>query len=213
MAAKIHEFKETISAQNQMIITLRAERQSTRDTLTNLVTSLVKYKPTFTTQATMVETGAYPDIKSEDMMTKDPSDNLRAIAAVFKTIVSSLEENRQELRAIYKELDAEVEDVMNQWQQIKAQDDRDAKLRLFREDTVAKASVPRAPTPETPVVAGASTNGISSSRSTPLDTTNTSKRGQEGSGKKASGSKTLESVLSPTKGKASAGSTTGQLKK
>jgi hypothetical protein len=210
MASKIQALKDTVVQQNSVVVQLRKDKQDTHEALNGLVTSLVKYKPQFTAQATIVEDTQYPDIRNEDLINLSKPELLRKVTAVIMAVAQSLEASRNEIRSIYRELDTDVDDALSTWQTLAAQENKDKKAEFFRETTVKQASVPRAATPEAPMAAVNPPASTTPTRPAPILTPATTPPQEKGASKKSSTTRTLADVLSP---KASTPTANGKVKK
>lgn len=209
MSSKIRDMKETIVQQNEMVKTLRSEKQAVRDTVQGLYTALIKYKIEYDTNTSAIETGAYPSLTGEDMTKLVIPELLRKVGEAFSTVADALAENRAEVRSMYKELDQDVSAALSEWESIQAQDRADKKALAFRDNLTTHASRQKASTPE-PVVSAPVAGGISALPPTPPESTGKKEKSERPpvsvkTDKSKNATKTLEELISPAKGTAKNG--------
>jgi hypothetical protein len=201
VSSKIRDLKTTIDAQNEMIVTLRQDKRMIWETMSSTYQNMIKYRPEFAGGRISIETADYPDIRNEDLTKLSPPEVVKRFNDVFKVLVMSLQENRDELRSIFQELDNELDESLDKWNQIRVQADNEKKSEAFRANLVNNASSKRSGTPD--LVA----NGARDNFGPTLPPTPPSAPGKKepiqpiSTGKSKSGTTTLESMLSPTSGK------------
>jgi len=205
-ASRVQGYKRTIIDQNEMIKSETAARKQLWDGIRNLYTAFVRFKPDFVTNATSVETHQYPDIRAEDLAKLQPGQILERFGYVFSIVTKVLQENREELTAVYAELDGDIDRAMEEFEGLKIQAANDKKSEAFRSNIVTSASAPRSATPDLV------DNKPRGDFGPTLPPTPPSAPGKKESlqsistSKPKNGTTTLESMLSPTSAnKASAG--------
>lgn len=211
MSSKIRELKTTIDAQNEMVDTLRKDKKLVWDTISFAYQNMVKFKPEFTGAKIGIETSDYPEVRNEDLTRLTTPEIVRKFNEVFKVLVMSLQENRDELRSIFQELDGEIEESLDRWNQIKIQADTEKKSEAFRTNLVANAAPKRS---ETPDLVGAQPRNDFGPALPPTPPSAPGKKEHVqpiSTSKPKSGTTTLENMLSPTGGKTA--STKDQRKK
>lgn len=198
VVTKIQTLKTTVEEQNERIQTLNQNKKQLWDNVSATYQAMTKYKPTFVSHQTGIETETFPEIRNEDLVKMTPAEVVRRFGEVFRVMASALEENRQEVRSIYAELDTDIDNALDQWQKIKAQDDVNKKSEAFRGNIVANASSARSTTPDLVAPKPSSDFGPT------LPPTPPSAPGKKepiqpiSTGKSKSGTTTLEGMLSPT---------------
>jgi len=195
MASKIRELNDIVKTQTETVRTLRLEKKAAREALVAFYNGVVKYKPEYAANATIVEDATLDDIKSEDLATARMETLIMKLARSFQTVITSLDQNRSEVKAMYTELDINVGAAIDEWNKTQAEDRADQKAETFRKDTVSHASIPR---PQTPEILVPPTAHISSGPSppSPPDSTYESHTGKEQAGKQKTTAKPLSDVLS-----------------
>jgi hypothetical protein len=188
LASKIRDLKLTVTEQNQMIIKQRQESASVREVTHKLYLALVKYKVEHTQGATAVEEQEFPPLRGEDL-TKMPMNTLVGnIGTAFNTVIKSLSSNREEVRAMLKEFDAEIDEEMEKWQRIRAEDQQTKTAEFFRENIASSNAKARPETPDTPLAGSTSAGARTNLPPTPPEST----------GKKDSEGKQTGQPKSPT---------------
>lgn len=206
MSAQIRALKESLVEQNEMIKTLRSDRQIVRDTIQSLYTALVRYKVEYDTNSTAIESGTYPTLSGEDMTKYQVHELLKKVGEAFSVVTESLNENRAEVRSMYKELDQDVSAALSEWESIRLQDRADQKAVTFRNNLAATASRPRTSTPEPVVPTSTGAHGTASLPSPP-DSAGKKEKSERPlepikTDKSKTATKTLGDLISPVKGTA-----------
>lgn len=164
---KIQQLKYTVGQQNEMITNLRKESASVREVVFTLYTNLVKYKPAFQASSSSVDTVDFPEIRAEDLNKLPMVGLIRNLTTVFSTMAGSLEANRTELTALLRELDADVDDVLSNWQQIQLDANQEKRVETFRTTNLPQGAQRRVETPEPTVVPHVSSQGNNALPPTP----------------------------------------------
>lgn len=196
--SKIREFKDTIVQQNEMIKSEKQARMLMWDGVKAMYSAMIRYKPEFATNATGIETSSYPDVRAEDLARLQPKEVIQRMSEVLTTLTTVLQENRQELAAVYGEIDGDIDRAMEEFQSLKIQQGNEKKGEVFRSNLVAANSTTRASTPD--LVAPKPRDDFGPA----LPPTPPSAPGKKeplqpiSTGKPKSGTTTLESMFSPT---------------
>lgn len=149
VVSKIQDLKTTVSEQNEVVKTLRKDRQETRNALSALYGPLVRYRGKFISEATAAETEKQvPEMTTEDMSRLPIPTIVEKMARLFVAISGSLEETRLEVHGIHREIGAEVDAAMEEWRTLRAADDVQKQQQAFREGIYTQATPNRAATPE-----------------------------------------------------------------
>lgn len=151
MTSKIRELKDTLVAQNEMIVTLRTDRDAVRDMLKHIYLAMVKYKPDFVEKVAMFSDVTTPSIRAEDLMTLSPVETIKNIGSMFTSLTTGLADFHTELSSIYKELDQATDEAMERWHTIRAQETALAKSTFFRDHSAIPSQDKRAKTPDLPL--------------------------------------------------------------
>lgn len=152
MASKIRELRDSLVEQTEMIRTLRADRDSTKDIVKALYMVLVKFRPEFLAQTEGFSELEYPSLRAEEVTKLPNAEMVKNIGVVFRVITSSVEQMSGEIKAMYKELDQSVDGAVEQWRVVRAQESNQAKAQTFRDPLATNTENKRAPTPEVPLV-------------------------------------------------------------
>lgn len=148
MASRIKELKDIIVSQNTAVAAFQKDKIDTTDALKQLYTALVKYKADFTTNAVTPESSAYPDMRHEDLIALSKSELISRIGTAFGALVTSVTELRDEVRDVYKELDADADAAIDTWRQLSLVGNQKDQMHSFRANALASASSVRAQTPD-----------------------------------------------------------------
>jgi hypothetical protein len=148
MASKIKELKDTVVHQTEVVKTLRTDQIAVREVVHELYRMLVKYKPEFIGDKTMLESADTLDVKGEDITSRPTPELIRRIGVAFGSVTQSLSAVRNEVREVYRELDGDVDAALQEWQEIQIGAKHDKKAETFRSDIMEKASQERPQTPE-----------------------------------------------------------------
>nr|WKE35288.1 hypothetical protein [Plasmopara viticola lesion associated mononegaambi virus 8] len=197
-AQKIRGYKDTILQQNEMIKSETLARKQMWEPLKNVFQGLVRFKPDFSTNATGIETMQYPDIRAEDLARLQPAQVVERLGQVFMAVTKSLQENREELSALYGEIDGDIDRAIEEFETLKIQQNNEKKGEVFRSNLVAGASAPRSSTPELVVPKPRDDFGPTLPPTPPSAPGKKEQVQPISTGKPKSGTTTLESMLSPT---------------
>lgn len=148
MAGRIQELKIALQEQNELIKTLRANKDGNKKAITTLYTPLVRYKEEYISgRVAAEESGQYPDVRMEDLHQNSPDELIQKVGRAFIAVCRSLSEVRSENREIYSELDISVTSALDEWKMIRSSEDNDKRAKAFREDLFVNAAPVRPTTP------------------------------------------------------------------
>lgn len=173
MASKIAQLKDQLVEQTEMIQTLRTERDSTRDMMKKLYITIVKYKPEFQALTGQFTEASYPNLRAEDATRDSNSELARNVGAAFGAITVAVKDMHKDLSDMYRELDQSVDDAMDKWRTVRAQEINESKASAFRGTPSTTSQNQRAQTPEVPLV---SSTRVDSAASTPPTVVGTEKK-------------------------------------
>ena len=188
--------------QNRMIEKQKVDLATTRSNIVQLYTALVKYKVEFNTEQTAVESEVYPDLKGEDLANLRSEELISSLARAFKTMTISLKENRAEIRDIMKEFDSGIEEELEKWNRLRAEEGRAKAAETFRAHNVAANTKIRPETPEPPLVPTAGASIPTNAPPTPPESADHFKGGKKSAGQPKSPTTTFDKVknkLDPSK--------------
>jgi len=148
MASRIRDLKNQRDQQTEYIKSANLAKKQLWSEISSIYQTAVKYKSEFKASATGIETDEFPDIRNEDLANLQSHDIVKKFGHVFKVMAQSLNENRSEIRAMYKELDDDLENSTSEWDAIRMQDANEKKSEVFRSNLVTTASAARSQTPD-----------------------------------------------------------------
>lgn len=153
MSSRIRELKQNLEEQTQVIKTMREEKKGIDQVIRSLYLSLVKAKPEFNASQTRIEQNSYPDLKGDDLNRLRPKEIIEKIGETMGVLFNSTSALRDDIKDIYRELDADVDAKMNEWNILRAQlREDDSQARLFRDNPVSTSMPSRAETPDIAMV-------------------------------------------------------------
>lgn len=203
---KIHELKDSVAAQNEMIKTLRQEKQEFRSSLAVVYSSATKYRSKLLTQKTAAETEKYvPEMSSEDMSRLSSTAVLEKLGKAFAALSVGLEETRAEVHGIHKEIGGEVDAALEEWRILRSSEDTARKQKAFRDGLYEQATPDRSATPDIISVPVVAPDTPPVDPVTPVTSSDKKTKGKKLPSQPKSGTGTLEDYLnenptSPTTG-------------
>jgi hypothetical protein len=193
-ASRIHELRTVITEQNQALIEKKRNEAEIREVITKLYQSMVQFKPEFIATQTAVEDVEYPEMRGEDIARQSLSTLVSTSARAFFTVAAALKSNRNEVLAVYKELDAEIDDEVQKWKRMRAEEGAQKTAETFRANLTANNAKARPETPETPLGSTSPPRTTSNMPPTPPDSTYKEKPRQESAGKPKSPTTTFDKL-------------------